>query len=154
MPITNAEAVARYRAKHREELNAKSNAYHKAYPKKHAMHAKAWRDRHPEKIKSTQSRWRKTHPKLVKQYAEKHRALKAGSITNDLTLEQWKQLKTSFKHCCAYCGKKYKRLTQDHITPLSKGGLHTLSNIVPACQSCNSRKHTGAPLKPVQPSML
>ena len=44
-----------------------------------------------------------------------------------------------------------KRLTMDHITPISKGGAHTASNIVPACQSCNSKKNNRAPLKPVQP---
>ncbi len=31
------------------------------------------------------------------------------------------------------CGADW--LTQDHITPLSEGGNHTLSNIVPACLS-------------------
>ena len=28
----------------------------------------------------------------------------------------------------------------DHVKPLSKGGLHLLSNLRPACTSCNSRK--------------
>lgn len=56
---------------------------------------------------------------------------------------------------CVYCGKRAKgKLTQDHIPPLSKGGSHTASNIVPACCSCNSRKAAGAVLIPVQPLLL
>jgi len=28
----------------------------------------------------------------------------------------------------------------DHVIPLSKGGKHLPSNVVPACASCNSSK--------------
>lgn len=44
--------------------------------------------------------------------------------------------------------------TTAHLVPLAKGGTHTFSNVVPACQSCNSKKGTGAPLVPVQPLLL
>lgn len=40
---------------------------------------------------------------------------------------------------CHYC-HEFKPLTMDHVIPVSKGGPHTASNIVPACQPCNSRK--------------
>jgi 5-methylcytosine-specific restriction endonuclease McrA len=73
----------------------------------------------------------------------------------DFTAAQWKEMQEAYDHRCAYCGKRCKgKLTQDHITPLSQGGLHTASNIIPACSSCNNRKHTGPPLKPVQPMLL
>ncbi len=42
---------------------------------------------------------------------------------------------------CYWCGRNMKEITQDHIIPLSKGGLHTETNVVAACQSCNSKKH-------------
>ena len=31
---------------------------------------------------------------------------------------------TAYGYRCVYCGHKLQRLTQDHITPISKGGNH------------------------------
>jgi 5-methylcytosine-specific restriction endonuclease McrA len=91
----------------------------------------------------------------VNNASAKRRALKINAPIRDFTSAQWKALQEHFSHRCAYCGRRAKgHLTQDHITPLSKGGNHTLSNIVPACKSCNSKKHTGEPLTPVQPMLL
>ncbi|MFI8830536.1 HNH endonuclease [Streptomyces afghaniensis] len=28
----------------------------------------------------------------------------------------------------------------DHLVPLARGGAHSLSNLVPACQRCNTSK--------------
>ncbi len=43
---------------------------------------------------------------------------------------------------CHYCNGytlPHKR-TIDHLTPLSRGGAHTKSNLVMACEACNRRK--------------
>jgi len=50
-------------------------------------------------------------------------------------------IKAVYGQRCVYCGKK-KPLTKDHIISLMKGGKDNMANIVPACWSCNSRKHT------------
>jgi HNH endonuclease len=45
---------------------------------------------------------------------------------------------------CWYCGKKmnpWNDFTIEHMDPSSRGGCDDLGNLVPACQSCNSRKH-------------
>lgn len=57
-----------------------------------------------------------------------------------LTAKEWLSILTANKYRCYYCKKKTK-LTLDHVIPLSKGGKHTASNIVPACGPCNSQKH-------------
>jgi 5-methylcytosine-specific restriction endonuclease McrA len=46
------------------------------------------------------------------------------------------------EHTCQYCLQKFseKRLTIDHVMPLSKGGRHDWSNVVTACSTCNNRK--------------
>jgi hypothetical protein len=60
-----------------------------------------------------------------------------------LTLSEWRDIKVRFHNACAYCGvpeSSSMKLTRDHLTPVTKGGLHTKENIVPACQPCNARK--------------
>jgi 5-methylcytosine-specific restriction endonuclease McrA len=41
-------------------------------------------------------------------------------------------------HRCQYCGAHADSI--DHVTPRSKGGLHTWDNVVAACRACNVRK--------------
>ena len=84
-----------------------------------------------------------------------HRSARQHAPRNDLTHAQWLEIQSAQNHRCAYCGRMARgHLTQDHITPLSKGGSHTLSNVIGACQSCNSAKGARAPLSPVQPLLL
>lgn len=46
---------------------------------------------------------------------------------------------------CTYCRATLDadNVTLDHVTPLTKGGQHDSSNVVPACRSCNSSKQDG-----------
>lgn len=48
------------------------------------------------------------------------------------------------RHTCQYCGSS-KRLTLDHVMPLSRGGQHTWNNVVTACEKCNQRKSDRTP---------
>ena len=34
-----------------------------------------------------------------------------------------------------------KKLTVDHIVPVSLGGKNTIDNLQPLCLTCNSKKH-------------
>lgn len=58
---------------------------------------------------------------------------------SDYTVEQWHDACSAFSMQCAYCGATHS-LTMDHVIPVSKGGMTVVSNIIPACQSCNSSK--------------
>lgn len=49
---------------------------------------------------------------------------------------------------CQYCGYHSKRgcnLTLDHVTPKSRGGDSSWTNLVTACSSCNTRKGNRKP---------
>jgi 5-methylcytosine-specific restriction endonuclease McrA len=46
---------------------------------------------------------------------------------------------------CVYCGKTGKRLTIDHVVPVSKGGKSTFENCVAACPDCNHKKGNKLP---------
>lgn len=45
---------------------------------------------------------------------------------------------------CAYCGCEieYKDMQVDHVKPLKIGGADEISNMLPACRSCNHYKAT------------
>lgn len=45
---------------------------------------------------------------------------------------------------CAYCGcdLEYKDMQIDHVKPLQIGGADEISNMLPACRSCNHYKAT------------
>lgn len=41
-------------------------------------------------------------------------------------------------NACFYCGQE--ATTIDHVIPISKGGISSIDNCVPACNRCNSGK--------------
>lgn len=65
------------------------------------------------------------------------------SVVNTFDESQWQWLLKICDYKCLACGAtksvKYKSLEQDHIDPLDPG-THTLDNIQPLCDTCNSRK--------------
>ncbi len=60
-------------------------------------------------------------------------------VEHDLTDEQWAALMDAWGGC-AYCGGDGAALQKDTMLPISRGGRYTLTNVVPACQSCNASK--------------
>jgi hypothetical protein len=165
-----AEKCARYRKRHPERVKASQKKFKEAHPERseeikrrsYQKHRAKNKERlrlvyqeNREKIVERACQWQRDNPDKVADRQRRRHARLLMAPVNDLTHAQWLDIQLAYDHRCAYCGKKRKgKLTQEHITPLSKGGSHTLSNVVPACQSCNSKKHTGPPLCPVQPLLI
>jgi 5-methylcytosine-specific restriction endonuclease McrA len=60
-------------------------------------------------------------------------------VEHDLTEAQWDALRSLWGGC-AYCGADEGPVQKDCMLPISRGGRYTLSNVVPACGSCNASK--------------
>src|SRR5262245_1560599 len=133
------QRMQKWRQANRIHVKTYKNAYRTQYPQQHREEVRRWKIRNPDKVREQNLR-RQSQKKQV--------------AIHDFTVAQWQIVKATYNPRCVYCGKKPKRLTMDHIIPLSKGGQHTLNNIVPACRSCNSTKHTKPPLCPVQPMLI
>ena len=141
----------------------KHKAYCKAYRKRNLEKVKAgilkYHRKHKVELKikaqlrrSNDPNWKKKHSKQTREWRKKHlrfyairaavrrtRRTKAGG---SFTLQQWIVLCNKYGNVCLCCGK-HKKLTADHVIPISKGGSSNISNIQPLCLSCNSHKHTG-----------
>lgn len=58
----------------------------------------------------------------------------------------WAALRTAVferdDYTCQYCHSRGGKLECDHVVPVSRGGLHDMSNLKTACFSCNRSKNT------------
>lgn len=138
-----------------EKARLNSRLWRLAHQEEHCISVIAWRAANPERTRMTSAAYRTTHAGTIRANNAKRRARKAAASINNFTAAQWLEIQAAYDHRCVYCEKRRKeKLTQDHIIPLSKGGNHTWENIVPACRSCNSKKHTRAPLVAIQPLLF
>lgn len=102
----------------------------------------------PERERARVKRYKLANPDKQAQWnSTRRKALEGVKKTFDSS--QWEEVKARFRNRCAYCGER-KPLTVDHVIPVSQGGDHSISNIVPACQACNSSKGNRKAKKPVQ----
>lgn len=128
---TNAEKI---RAKRKEWRKANSEAIRKSNAE--------WRKANPDKYRDIQARYRTRNPEKGLVHVERRRARKMNAPVNDFTAADWRAVLEDFNGACAYCLTSDIPLQQEHMTPLSRGGEHTRSNIVPACAPCNYKKGT------------
>lgn len=114
-----------YRQTHSEEIRKYRKKYNKENREKDRLYLKSWRLLNPdsERIGS-----------------EKRRAKIKNSSGYGVTKKEWEWVVNMFNGRCAYCGKEGK-MQMEHVDPINRGGSHDISNIVPACKSCNSSKH-------------
>ncbi len=83
-------------------------------------------------------RYCKNNPENIS-HLKARRYAREKSASGSHTLGEWNELKAKHNHKCAYCGEE-KKLTKDHIIPLSEGGKDYINNIQPLCRNCNSKK--------------
>lgn len=131
-----ARRRSRERQKSRPEEKKRNDAlYYQRH--KEAVNAtnKAYAQKNREKLRPSK------HATLIR-----YRARKANA-EGDFTAKEFKELCEQVDYHCAYCHKRFVKLTADHILPLSRGGSNDISNIIPACGPCNYSKQAKTPLE-------
>lgn len=99
-----------------------------------------WKKNNPEIILKEGREWRKNNPDKLKASDHRRMARKAGN-GGAFTSAEWNALCKRYKHKCLRCNK-LRKLTADHVIPVSKGGTSNINNIQPLCGPCNSSKGT------------
>lgn len=90
------------------------------------------RDRHRDLVRD----WERRNPIARAGYRLQRRGWKQGGV---ISTADWSRLVERYGSRCAYCSQ-LRPLTVDHVIPLSRGGRHTIGNVLPACRPCNSAK--------------
>jgi hypothetical protein len=145
-------AARAWYAANRERAVAAARAWGAANPEKVRAASRAWNAANPEQRAAMNRAWAANNPGAVVASSARRRARLAAVEVNDLTRDEWDAILAAADGRCAYCGKR-RKLTMDHVIPISKGGHHTASNVIAACGPCNSSKGAG-PVRPYQVSLL
>jgi 5-methylcytosine-specific restriction endonuclease McrA len=135
-------SLRRYEKSEKGQLTKKRNWQ----SEKSRVRARDYREAHKEKHELYYRAWLRTPE--GKEYMIRRNYQRRASILQTpseqlLTPTEWREIKRQFHNVCAYCGIPESvtvKLTRDHLIPVSKSGLHTKENIVPACQPCNAKK--------------
>lgn len=146
---------ALYRERNRAKCNKVSCTSQKKKPEKYKILHALWKKRNPDRVKELAARYRNNHreelnkknreyqrnnPNVILIKNHKRRALK-NKAKGAYTSSQWIALCDKYHKRCLCCGRK-RKLTADHVVPLSRGGRNSIDNIQPLCGPCNSRKNT------------
>lgn len=128
--------------KNREHYQAKDQEYYqnnREYIKKRT--AENYRQNR-ESYLATASKYRKNNPEVVRSSHLRRRARLVdaddGTVTSEFLNNLIKKNTT-----CYYCGVELEGKGHvEHMTPLSRGGLHSVNNLTMSCASCNLSKGT------------
>lgn len=122
------------------------NRGHDVYRQRHINRERAskngreWYAKNKERKLKQGTEWRKNNPDKSRAIWHRYKSNKLKA-EGDFTPEQWERVREHYcpDGLCLDCGKK-RKLTYDHVIPLSKGGSNYIENIQPLCGNCNSKK--------------
>lgn len=129
--------VREYAAKNRDKILEKHRDY---------WHNKTDKKAYNQKRSARRRERYQTDPEFREQrkkdgrHSAKIRKARMKGAEGSYTQKEWEDLCRKYDYRCLCCGKK-KKLTADHVIPISRGGTNTIDNIQPLCATCNSSKN-------------
>lgn len=140
--------LERYREENKEEIKEKLQKYYKENKEEFKEKFQKYYKENSEQLLKKASEYKKTKDGKVSSRASTSKRRNASLDNSDGTITKY-SLDTLLQiqnNQCFYCKKDLSLLTDrevhlDHYTPLSKGGAHSITNVVWSCSSCNLQKH-------------
>lgn len=145
------QKMADYRKANLQEVKASQKKTYDRNRDKRIANSQKWAANNPDRRKQIEARYRANHRKEVQARSEAWRLdnldrpreyklrRRARLHENGQLLILAKEVKKLYASSCFYCGTN-DRIEADHIIPVSKGGRHSIGNLVPACRWCNASK--------------
>ena len=142
-----------YRIKNKEVLSDKHKKYYKENKEILLEKQKLYYQQHKIKITNYKKHYNSTEKGKynIKNGRHTYRSRKTSTCDNTVTTKALTELMVRQQYCCFYCGTaldpKDRNTHLDHYVPLSKGGTHSISNVVWSCATCNLTKNNKLPTK-------
>jgi 5-methylcytosine-specific restriction endonuclease McrA len=150
--------TAEYNRRNREAKRERDRAYYAANREKWAARHRAMTEKERARRKEQnqayrarkaadgtlrRSQWKKNNPEqariAARIYASRRRAWVRNTESGEISRKDVEKLHRRFDDICAYCHTA-PATDLDHVIPLSRGGKHTIGNLLPACGRCNRSK--------------
>lgn len=97
----------------------------------------SYRKENKQKVKESFDKWFQKNPDAIRAQSKKRKALLRGA---GIKLVTRKEIKRLLSQKCFYCETQMSTQV-DHVIPVSRGGTHSIGNLVGACASCNASKN-------------
>ena len=120
----------------RDKIRTLISDWTKRNPEKNRQTSLAFYHRNKHKKNNNELSWAKQNPEANREKTARREAQKRA---NQSFVILSKDLKKLYDSVCTYCGISGE-IQADHVVPISRGGVHGISNLVPACRTCNQSK--------------
>ena len=124
----------------KELIKARSREWHARNKDRARARAAKYRSANLQRIKENWTRWVAENRDRYRTIQVAGKARRRGALGRHTTA-QWLEKVAALSGRCVYCGRSDLPLARDHVVPVVRGGTNYIENIVPACGSCNSKKH-------------
>lgn len=147
--ITNSEKIAArkkaFYIANKKTMNAIKKIYNEKNKEALAKRRIVYREENKEAIAYRQKIYDKSPAGVASRKNTKYKR-RSKERQGDVTTQQLLELEQSAKVCYwCNCSLKKAKVHIDHYVPLSRGGEHTLSNLVVSCAICNRKKFAKSP---------
>ncbi|AXH72170.1 MAG: HNH endonuclease [Siphoviridae sp. ctdc_1] len=141
----NKEQIRRSDEKYRSQNRDKKNAQQKFYRSQNkdviSERNRKYKLENPEKIKQKNRNYVARNPEKARLWAVNNQHKRRSYKKSSLKSSELKEWLVSQPKVCLYCRCECEQNFHiDHITPLSKGGLHEIQNLTISCEWCNCHK--------------
>lgn len=127
-----------WRLRNLDKLREQKRAIRLANPEAVREYNRTYHLENKAAVTARQSAWKKAHPEAGREANQRRRARKMGAEGSH-TPTEWQAICMKQGMKCADC-RRPRKLTKDHVVPLSRGGTDFAYNIQGLCLSCNSKK--------------
>lgn len=124
-----------------EKARKRVRDWQKKNPEKHKERNNNWIANNIEKYKKRQDKWRSENREVLLKSRKLSNSKRRAASKDKIEIKEWNELLVLYDNKCLCCGRNDKKLTIDHIIPLSKGGKNVIDNVQPLCMDCNRKKH-------------